>query len=152
EQDSSFGTDDAFPRIKEILHQYGVVVGRTPPGQAVARIQRRPEAVREQLLAAVHECWRHAPKKDAQTRTWLIAVLNDADGNPWRANVRKAFMAGEWTTIEQLVRDVDVRRQPPSFLLWVAQNLYWKNGSAGLDLLQRIQCVYPADLWTNYTL
>src|SRR5262249_21387166 len=85
------------------------------------------------------------------TTVWLVAVLNDADRNSWRAQVRQAWAAGEGATIEQRAGAVDVSRQPPSFLLWVAAVLP-KAGPMRLALLRRIQQGYPADFWANHGL
>jgi tetratricopeptide (TPR) repeat protein len=54
--------------------------------------------------------------------------------------------------LEPLARAVDVRRQPPSFLLLVAEKLPQVMKSHRLELLRKIQRAYPADLWGNHQL
>jgi tetratricopeptide (TPR) repeat protein len=86
-----------------------------------------------------------------QTRQWLISVLSAADKDDWRVQVRKVM--GDWKALEQLVREVDVRQQPPSFLLLlVAGSIPVHRQSTRLEMLRRLQGAYPADLWTNHTL
>jgi serine/threonine-protein kinase len=152
EQTNYFSAMESCPKIKEVLHQYGIEVGVSAPTQAVARIQGRPEGIQVHLLSALYECLITAPDNDAQTRQWLVAVLNDADGDPWRTQVRKAAAAEDWQALEQLARQVDVQKQRPSFLLLVAWTLGDESEATSLELLRRIQSAYPADFWANHDL
>ncbi len=87
-------------------------------------------------------------------RQWLLAVLEIADNDPWRARLRQAGKArteGNEHVVEQLAREVDVRTQPPSFLLLAARSVS-TNKQVRLALFRRIQHAYPADLWANHDL
>jgi tetratricopeptide (TPR) repeat protein len=152
ESENLFASMVAYPRIKKLLHQYGLDAGRTPISEAVTRIQGRPPVVQQQLQAALHECWRFAPAKDTVTRAWLAAVLNETDRNTWRRQVREALAAGHWSIIKRLACDVDTRRHPANFLLWVAWNLLSQDSRAAVDLFGRIQRDYPGDFWANHDL
>jgi tetratricopeptide (TPR) repeat protein len=151
-EESRFASEAAFPEIQEALRHYGIAVGAVPPAEAGARILGRPEAVRRQLLAALDECLHWAPQGDLQTRQWLLATLEAVDADPWRVQVRKALANRDWMTLKPLARDVDVRRQSPSFLLVVANSLPTEIKSIRLELLRRIQREWPADLWANHGL
>jgi tetratricopeptide (TPR) repeat protein len=162
----SFGL--AFPEIRDALdHSYGIKIGAGVPAQAAAIVQGLPERVRASLLAALDRCLSLAPEGDAQTREWLRATLAAADSDPWRLRVRRAMLDGDRKALESLAREVDVRRQPPSFLLGVAEGLaresvlpYVREGhtreslaeSIALELSRRIQRDYPTDLWANHEL
>jgi serine/threonine protein kinase/Flp pilus assembly protein TadD len=142
----------AFPEFREALHGYGIELGHTPPAEVAARLRDRPDAVYRTLVAALDECLVYAPKAEVPTRRWLLAALLAADNDGWRARVRQALLDRNWEALEPLVRDVDVRQQPPSFLLVVALSFPAQKRSRQLDLLRRLRRAYPADLWANMDL
>jgi tetratricopeptide (TPR) repeat protein len=146
---STFRQDGAYPNIREALEQYGLARGVTPPADAVVHIQKRPAAIQAVVVAALDECLYWAPRTDSDDREWLIDVLQKADYDPWRNKVRRAWK--QPATLEALAKDIDVRQQPPNFLLQVAKAL--PTGSPGrLDLARRVQFAYPGDFWANHEL
>jgi serine/threonine-protein kinase len=151
-KESRFKTADALPEIRKALNDYGIEIGVTAPAQAGALVRSRPEQARRELLAALDECLWREPKGDARTRQWLFAALAAADTDAWRARVRQAGSAGDWKALEKRAREVDVTKQPPSFLLIVADSLPKATKSTRLELFRRIQGAYPSDLWANHKL
>jgi tetratricopeptide (TPR) repeat protein len=147
-----FTASAAYPEIREALGRYGIAFGVLPPADVAACVQGRPEPVRGRLVAALDECLRWVPKVDPETRPWLLAALAAADNDAWRMRARQAQVDGDWQALEQLAQGVDVRKQPPSFLLVVAKRLPAQMGTTRLELLRRIQRSYPADLWANHEL
>jgi serine/threonine protein kinase/Flp pilus assembly protein TadD len=139
----------AFGELHDALGEYGIVLGDMAPALAAARIAGRPEPVRHQLVAALGECM--GVREGQPIRKWLFAVLGLADNDPWRTRFWKAGAAGDRKRGEQLIREVDLRSQPPSILLLMARGVR-ANKSARLALLRRIQHAYPADLWANLDL
>jgi eukaryotic-like serine/threonine-protein kinase len=140
---------NAYPKIREALLHYGIEVGVTSPAAAVTRLQQRPAAIQAVGVAALNECLAYAPREDSGTRAWLIDVLQKADSDPWRNEVRRA-----WTqpaALEALARDIDVRKQPPSLLLRVRGSLPIES-PIRLDLARRVQFAYPGDYWANHEL
>jgi tetratricopeptide (TPR) repeat protein len=148
--ESRFTKEAAFPELQEALRRRGIKIGVTPPDRAAALVQDRPEPARRYLVAALHECFQRAPKGDVQARQWLVSVLNSADKDDWRVQVREVI--GDGKALEQLAREVDVRQQPTDFLLLVVRCLPAHPKSNRLELLRRLQGAYPADLWTNHGL
>jgi tetratricopeptide (TPR) repeat protein len=146
-QESHFNKAAASREIQDALGRYGIAIGAVTPAEAGARVLGRPEAVRRNLVAALEECLGWMPKGD--TRTWLLEVLAAADNDPWRAQVRKAFVAGDWKALGRLAREADVKKQPPSFLSSLAGTLPETMKPTRLKLLRRVQRAYPADLWAN---
>jgi tetratricopeptide (TPR) repeat protein len=142
----------AFPEIRDALKRYGMDIGVLAPAQAAARVQGRPEPVRRELIAALVECLRRAPRGDSLARQWLLDTLAAADNDGWRVRVRKADIDHDTKVMEQLGREVDVHTQPPSFLLSLANALPAQMSASQLELLRRIQRAYPADLWANHEL
>src|SRR5262249_8005903 len=139
---SSFSEKIAYPRLREALEQYGIALGTAPPAAVATRIQTRPAAVQTVVAAALDECLVYAPREDSSAREWLIETLQKADSDPWRNKVRRA--REQPTTLEALVKEIDVRQQPPSFLLIVARALPRESPSR-LDLVRRVQFAHPGD-------
>jgi serine/threonine-protein kinase len=136
-----------FPELRQALHRYGIVIGVTTPAQVATIVRGRPEPVRCNLIAALDECLRLAPRGDAQTQKWLFAAEAASDQDAWRTRVRKARHDRDGKALEQLGREVHVRKQPPSFLLGLALQV-----PSRLELLRRIQQAYTGDLWANLAL
>jgi serine/threonine protein kinase/Flp pilus assembly protein TadD len=151
-EQSAFIEEGAIPEIRNALYQYGIAIGITPPAQAAARIQGRPEPVRRNLVTALEECLGRAPMGDVQARQWLLAALAAADNDAWRVRARQALADRDWKTLEQWARDADGSKQPPNFLIAVATALPPQMNSTRLELLRRTQRAYPADLWANHWL
>jgi serine/threonine protein kinase/Flp pilus assembly protein TadD len=145
---NQFTVGKGYPWLREALEQYGLAPRVTPPPAAVAALQKRPAAIQTVVVAALDECLRFARKEDPDTRQWLVDVLRQADSDPWRNKVRQARGPA---TLEALVTNVDVRQQPPSFLLLVVRAL--PDGSPRrLPLARRVQFAYPGDFWANMEL
>src|SRR5262249_12363160 len=118
---SVFRNREGYPKIREALRQYGIGPGVIPVSAAVAQIQNRPAAVQAVVVAALDECLWQILREDSDTDKWVTEVLQQADSDPWRNKVRRAWR--QPSALEALARDVDVRQQPPSFLLIVARTL-----------------------------
>jgi tetratricopeptide (TPR) repeat protein len=146
----AFSPRKGVPRVRAALEQYGITLGVTPPAAAVAHIQTRPVAIRTVVVVALEECLCFGAREDTGTRQWLRDVLLKADDDPWRNKVRRAFSQPP-ATLEALAKDIDVRQQPPSYLVLVVSALPRKSPSR-LDLLRRVQFAYPGDFWVNLLL
>ena len=131
---------------------YGIAIGVGDSGPDRRPRSGRPEPVRGEPDRRPGPMSQAGPKTDPQTRQWLLAVLTAADFDAWRRQVRKALLDPDGKPLEPLARAVDVRSQPPSFLLLVAGKLPREMKSHRLELLRRIQRAYPADLWANQDL
>jgi tetratricopeptide (TPR) repeat protein len=152
EAQGRFAEAAAFPKIRDALQQYGITIGDMAPARVATLVQGRPEPVSRDLVAALDECLRWAPEGDETIRQWLLDALAAADTNAGRAQARQAAKRRDWNTLEQWGRTVDVREQPPSFLVLVARSLPAPMMSARLELLRRTQRAHPTDLWANYWL
>src|SRR5262249_19119346 len=90
-----FGSEKGYAKLREALREFGIEVAVTPPADAVARIQGRPPAVQRLVIAALDECLMFLRREDANSGPWLLEVLQTADGDPWRSEVRKSRNASE---------------------------------------------------------
>jgi serine/threonine protein kinase/tetratricopeptide (TPR) repeat protein len=145
--------DGPLDELRDAFTEYGITPGDMAPAQAAALIVGRPKPIRLQLIAALGEAL-SMMEHGQPLRQWLLAVLDLADNDPWRRRFWKAVQAkteGNLQVVEQLARELDVRTQPPSFLLLAAGNVL-TNKQVRLALFRRIQHGYPADLWANHYL
>src|SRR5581483_8843217 len=152
-------TEEAsYAEIHNALAEIGIDIGAMMPAQVGALLEGRPEPIRRNLIAALDECLM-SPKADKQTQQRLFDILKVADDDSWRQQVRQARAnrdAGapeqDAGALEQLAREANVEKQPPSFLLLTAYHLPARMWSTRLELLRRVQNAYPADLWANLEL
>jgi serine/threonine protein kinase/tetratricopeptide (TPR) repeat protein len=149
---STFTEESGLPKIRDALGRFGIVIGDTSPADAVAQIQCRPKAIQEHVLAALHECLTFTPKEDTRAAPWLMAVLNAADADPWRVQVRHTWAAKDQPKLRQLAGAADFPKQPPNFLLWLGRRIPRTTDGARLDLFRRMQRAHPADFWANEVL
>jgi tetratricopeptide (TPR) repeat protein len=145
---NTFAMDRALPRIGEALQEYGFEIGVTPPHEVAAQVLSRPRPVQGHLLAALDEYLRLTPAAEKESRRWLVSVLDVADGDAWRVQARQA--PDKSPELLRLVKEVDIKRQPPAFLIIVAQRL--PAGPDRLDLYRRLQRAHPDDFWANHRL
>jgi tetratricopeptide (TPR) repeat protein len=141
-----FAQYKGYPKIREALKDYGIEVAVTAPADAVARIQSRPPAVQKLVIGALEECLQSASSTGVKRPQWYLEVLQLADSDPWRREVRKAWR--NVFELNRLVKDVDVGRQPANFLVLVIGALPAKSPSR-LALGRRVQRAYPDDFWAN---
>jgi serine/threonine protein kinase/Flp pilus assembly protein TadD len=148
---NQFAVAEAYPRLREALEQYGIEIGITPPAAVVTRVQKRPQTTQTAVIAALDECLRpyYMHQMDAGAREWLLEVMRGIDTDLWRNTIRQTWQHP--MTLPPLVKDLDVRQHPPSFLLIVATTIPVASPSR-LDLARRVQFAYPGDFWANHTL
>jgi serine/threonine protein kinase/Tfp pilus assembly protein PilF len=143
---SAFRRVEAYPDLRAALDQYGLAIGAMPTAAAAAAVGKRPPAVQAIVIAALDECSDCVPADASDDRSWLVDVLQKADGDSWRNQVRRAKK--DPAKLAALVKDVDVRGQMPSFLLSAASALP-VGSPARLDLARRIQSAHSGDFWAN---
>ena len=72
----------------------------TPPGQAAGRIGPRPPAVAARIVAALDEWLLRTP--DLEEAHWLREVAAAADPDPWRGEVRTAWVRKDHDALRRL--------------------------------------------------
>jgi hypothetical protein len=90
---SVFTVRAAYPRLREALEEYGIVMGVTPPSAVVTAIRQRPAPVQTVVVAALDEFSRTvvARQADPGTIAWLLEVLQVMDSDPWRNTIRRSW-------------------------------------------------------------
>jgi tetratricopeptide (TPR) repeat protein/serine/threonine protein kinase len=143
---------EAFPELKQALHDFGLSVGVTTSEHAIGHIDSRPKRVQLAVVAALHDCLKSAPANDAATKAWLKQVLDGVDRDAWRIRIRRLEATGDWQQAADLLARVDMEEQPPTFLIWAAEGLFKKGVLPDLAIHHRIQQTYPNDIWANVVL
>jgi serine/threonine-protein kinase len=161
--ESRFANERAVPLFREAFRAYGLPVGEGDPMATARRIQQRPAAVREVIVAVLDEWAALAsnPKIPLAEphRKWLSAVLSATEPeDAWTRQVRDARAekdkAKRRATLAALAASVDVRKVPIRALTRLAQ-LGAVGEEDGLEpaeavkLLRRVQACNPADFWVN---
>jgi tetratricopeptide (TPR) repeat protein len=142
----------AYLALKEAFRtHYQIDLQATSAEQVLAVLRRRPEAIQDQLLAALDYSLAHAPRDDQPARQWLIVVLETADPDPWRRQARRALAAQDWPALEKLLQDRVAERQPLTLLSRLALALP-RESPTQLQVLRQMQHSHPDDFWANQNL
>src|SRR5262249_11956866 len=114
-------------------------------------LRQRPPAVQEQLMGLLQDCWFRMPAPEA--RRWLAEVLEKADGDRWRQQVRQVIERTQWAALERMLREPEAERQPVAFLVFLGQGSQQVLPTkTAIELLRRAQQQYPGDFWINFEL
>ena len=83
----------------------------------------------------------------------LIDLLQAADSDPWRQQMRVALARKDWPALENLAKSPDLDRQEAATLSFLSAACR-ANGKFLLEVavLRRAQLRYPADYWINFRL
>jgi tetratricopeptide (TPR) repeat protein len=79
----------------------------------------------------------------------LLALLQEADDDPWRYRFREAIRRADGQAQRDLANDPNVLDQPTGSVLMAARTLRTVAPKSAIDLLRRAQVRHPADFWIN---
>jgi serine/threonine-protein kinase len=158
----SFSYERAVPLFRAAFREYGLPAGEGDPAAAVARIEQRPAAVRETVLAILDEWIGLASVPNARITEphldWLRAVaagIEPAEG--WTKEFRMAQAvkdaAKRRALLTRLAGEADVTKLPAQVLMRLGHRLMDVQAhDRAILLLRRAVRQYPADAWLNHTL
>jgi tetratricopeptide (TPR) repeat protein len=146
-KDEHFDRPGAALRYSEAFRDYGLDVDHLNPHEAAAGIE--VSAVREQLVAALDD-WLLSP---GNGRNRLLAILAEADPDPWRQPVRTACVEGNAKAFLKLARGANASVQTPGNAVLMGHALR-ELGEIRLaaEFLRRAQQEHPSDFWLNQNL
>src|SRR5262249_4516316 len=118
---------ELLPEYVRVFREYGIVVGNMDPVEVAARIRDRSGPVRDRLIAAL-ENWMLLAAGNAAPRPevkWLWAVVQGADTDSWRRQLRQAWIERNGRAFQKLLVDNPefVKQQSPSTLVLLARVL-----------------------------
>jgi serine/threonine-protein kinase len=133
----------------EAFRGYGIDLMTPEPAEAAARI--RSSAIRETLLAFLYD-WVFYWESDAD-RARLRAVLDLADDDDWRRQLRTTLMAYDAAKREELLRAPEATDQPPIVVAGLTGVLiHGPHEQSARSLLHQAQQRHPEDFWINLQL
>jgi serine/threonine-protein kinase len=160
-RESRFVSERAVPLFRGALRDYGMPVGEAEPESVAARLEQRPAAVREAVLAALDE-WvtlaeHPALRMEEPHLDWLRGVLAAVEPEGWQRDVRTASAekdpARRRTALEKLAATADVDHLPARGLSSLALRLMEAESErSAVALLRRGRAAHPGDFWLNHDL
>jgi serine/threonine protein kinase/Flp pilus assembly protein TadD len=149
---NQFIAKTAIPKYLEVFRGYGIEAGSAPVDQAAELIRRKRAPVRSAVIAAL-DTWFMIARKAGADHDWPMAVVTAADTDEWRTKVRNAAARQERASLEQLVDDAAVTKQPPAALILLKSALQGVGAEdSAIRLLRRAQHQFPGDFWINQEL
>jgi tetratricopeptide (TPR) repeat protein len=152
-----FGWEPIIPEYEQAFREYGIDARSMTAEAAAAQILGRPLAIQLALSAALDR-WEsllmNTPAADPRRSSWLTAVVQTVDTDPWSARIRDAAHRKDIKALEELARSYELIDQPPLTLRRLAWLLVEQAGNRplGIVVLRRAQQRYPGDFWINHTL
>jgi serine/threonine protein kinase/Flp pilus assembly protein TadD len=147
-----FTSATAVPKYVEVFRRYGLELGSAPVDRTAELIRGKRAPVRSAIVAALDHWFMREATPDEQ-RDWLRTVITAADTDEWRTKVLTAAVRHERETLEQLVDEVAVAKQPPAALILLKNALLREGGEkSAVRLLRRAQQQFPGDFWINHEL
>jgi tetratricopeptide (TPR) repeat protein len=144
-KDNQFDNAGADPLYAEALGRYGLDV--SVQEEAVSFL--RTSAIREALLAALHDWALVARDEDRRAR--LRHLLDQVDDDDWRWRFR-TLTAGKAAGLKALARREDTLKQPATILTQLGQALAAQWPDETVRLFRRALRKRPADFWFNHNL
>jgi eukaryotic-like serine/threonine-protein kinase len=129
---------------EEAFREAGIGAPGDDPGDIAARIQASP--VRGALVAALDD-WA-ACAADRDQLAWVLAVVRQADPDPWRDRVRDPATWDNPAALRELAARAPVAEQSPQLLAVLGARLRAKNLNA-VPFLAPVMSAYPSDFWVN---
>ena len=131
----------------EAFRQAGIGAPGDDPAEAAARVRASP--VRGALVAALDD-WA-ACAADRDQLAWVLAVVRQADPDPWRDRVRDPATWDDPEALRDLASRVRLPEQSPHLLAVLGARLRAKKIDA-VPFLARVAAAYPKDFWANIEL
>jgi serine/threonine-protein kinase len=129
---------------QEAFREAGIGAPGDDPAEAAARIQASP--VRGTLVAALDDWAACATDRDQQA--WVLAVVRQADPDPWRDRVRDPATWDDPAALRESADRAPVAGQSPQLLAVLGARLRAKKLDA-VRFLERAASAYPGDFWVN---
>jgi tetratricopeptide (TPR) repeat protein len=150
-KDNGFDNAEADRAYGEIFRDYGLDIAVLAPDQAAEQI--RASAIREQLMSGLDDWLYVKARVDATGYERLLAVVQRADTNAWRSQLRDACRHRDWKTVLELAGDPKVihQRAATLFLLEYALTEVGERPKT-IALLRSAQQQYPNDFRINHEL
>jgi serine/threonine-protein kinase len=129
---------------QEAFREAGIGAVGDDPAEAAARLRASP--VRGALVTALDD-WA-ACVADREQQAWVLAVVRQADPDPWRDRVRDPATWDDPAALRELADRAPVAKQSPQLLAVLGARLR-ANKLDAVRFLERVASAYPGDFWVN---
>jgi serine/threonine-protein kinase len=129
---------------REAFREAGIGTPGDDPAEAAVRVQASP--VSRALVAALDD-WA-ACVTDQEQQAWIVAVVQQADPDPWRDRARDPATWDNLEALRDLAARAPVAEQSPHLLAVLGARLRSKKLDA-VGFLERVVSAYPGDFWVN---
>jgi tetratricopeptide (TPR) repeat protein len=150
-QSSGFALRRSLRAYPPTFAEHGLRVADAP-ADAAAWVRRRPPQTREALIAGLDAWLGLAQQLKAEEAAWLFGVLQAADADEWRKDLRRALQHDDAMEVERLARSDALARQPPQTVLLLTDYFRPRDQDRAIELLRQVQGRFPADFWINFAL
>jgi eukaryotic-like serine/threonine-protein kinase len=131
-------------RYEEAFRDAGVGAPEDDPAEVATRVRASP--VRGALVAALDDWAACAADRDQQA--WVLAVVRQADPDPWRDRVRDRATWDNPEALRDLADRAPLAEQSPQLLAVLGARLRARDLDA-VAFLERVASAYPTDFWVN---
>jgi serine/threonine-protein kinase len=139
--------DDGYTSAFE---QYGVPVNELGIEEAVSRI--RESAIVDELVAGIHE-WIVAKQRTNRDTSTVSNILQQADPDPWRTELRLAYDQNDSKKITSLVEARNIEELSAYDARLLGESLdRMGNKETALSLLKKAAWLHKDDFWLNFKL
>jgi serine/threonine-protein kinase len=150
-QAPGFGLRWALREYPPVFAENGLRVG-DKEATAAAWVRRRRPETRARLLVGLDTWLGLARQLKAPEVSWLFGLLQAADDDVWRKELRAALTRDDPEEVERLARSEALTRQPPQTVLLLADYFRPRSQGRAVELLRAAQARFPADFWVNFAL
>ncbi len=123
-----------------------------PIAETAQAISRSP--LSDELISAIDQ-WRRrlADVNQVEPGKRLQSIVDQADKNQWRQNVRSALTVNDETALVELASSLPKEEQTPALMAWLGVALHAMGQTQlAIDVLTETQTRYPSDYALNYAL
>jgi len=150
-QATGFALRRSLRAYPPLFAEHGLQVGGSETESAAWVLRCSPQT-RERLIAGLDAWLGLARQLKAPEAGWLFGLLQAADGDAWRKELRSAMARDDVKEVERLARPEELGRQPPQTVLLLADYFRPRSQDRMTELLRAAQARYPADFWLNFAL
>ena len=153
EYDRGLDSVHADQEFTAAFREAGIDVDALPVNEAVDRITARRGIAAAMIPALDDWAVARSNAKNEEALRRLTDLVQRADPDPWRRQVRDALVRKDWPALDNLARSADLDRQPAAtfYFLYAALRANDKN-LLGIEVLKRAQWKFPGDYWINHRL
>jgi serine/threonine-protein kinase len=149
---SGFAEQRGLTEYNHAFTASGLNVLEMPVDEVARKLRERPPKVRQVLVAALNDWLDLAQRYKASEADRLARVLDTADPDPWRQELRSALARDDWAALYRLAATEKFKEQQPQTIVLLARRLWSRYPNRAGEVLRVAQQRFPSDFWINHLL